>query len=221
MANLSTKTTICAIAEYLESIGGNAQTAPTTETKTSGVDISALVLAVISDKTGYPTDMMDADMELETDLGIDSIKRVEILSEINKQMGDIFTADDVANLSTKTTIRAIAEYLESVGGIMTATAETSFDTAVPAEASSGFSAEAIEKVVLDSISDKTGYPTDMIDVTMELETDLGIDSIKRVEIFSAVFESLKCSLTPDEVGEMSALSDIQGIVAFLAKKSDR
>lgn len=188
------------------------------EVKKYDRNISELVLAVVSDKTGYPIDMIDADMELETDLGIDSIKRVEILSDINKKMGDIFTTDDVANLSTRGTIRGIVEYLVSIEGDMPESAPVSVDAKDPNEKASSALGAAIEKVVLESISDKTGYPTDMIDVTMELETDLGIDSIKRVEIFSAVLSALNCSLSSDEVGELSGVSDIKSIVAYLAEK---
>ena len=195
-----------------------AAEAPVSAAKKQSFDASALVLSVVSDKTGYPTDMIDTDMELETDLGIDSIKRVEILSEINKKMGEIFTADDVASLSTKGSIREIADYLASIGGASADVAEADVTEAPIEEKGNASSEAAIEKVVLESISDKTGYPTDMIDVTMELETDLGIDSIKRVEIFSAVFTTLNCTLSPDEVGEMSALSDIQSIVRYLATK---
>lgn len=194
------------------------EAAPAAATKKNDRNIFELVLNVVSDKTGYPTDMIDADMELETDLGIDSIKRVEILSDINKKMGDLFTAEDVTSLSTKGTIRGIVEYLESIGGDMVTAASAAVDAEAPAEKAGGSSGAAIEKVVLECISDKTGYPTDMIDVGMELETDLGIDSIKRVEIFSAVFSALDCSLTPDEVGELSGLSDIQSIVAYLTEK---
>lgn len=193
---------------------------PATEAKKNDRNISELVLSVVSDKTGYPTDMIDADMELETDLGIDSIKRVEILSEVNKKMGDIFTAEDVTNLSTKGTISGIVEYLESIASDAPVVVEQIVAAEVPAVVSTEKtgSASEVEKVVLESISDKTGYPTDMIDVEMELETDLGIDSIKRVEIFSAVFTTLQCSLTPDEVGELSSLGDIKSIVAYLAEK---
>ncbi len=48
--------------------------------KVSRDDLMALLLKVVSDKTGYPSDMLNMEMELEADLGIDSIKRVEILS---------------------------------------------------------------------------------------------------------------------------------------------
>jgi len=45
-----------------------------------------MVLAIIADKTGYPVDALAPEMELEADLGIDSIKRVEILSAVSKQL---------------------------------------------------------------------------------------------------------------------------------------
>lgn len=182
-------------------------------------NIHELVMTVISDKTGYPTDMIETDMEMETDLGIDSIKRVEILSDINKELGDIFTAEDVTNLSTKGTIGEIEEYLESIADNAPVAEEAAaVVTAASDNKGEAASTAAIEKIVLDAISDKTGYPTDMIDVGMELETDLGIDSIKRVEIFSAVIENLGCDLSPDEIGELSGLADIKGITEYLAAK---
>jgi acyl carrier protein len=36
-------------------------------------------LNIVSEKTGYPSEMLELDMDMEADLGIDSIKRVEIL----------------------------------------------------------------------------------------------------------------------------------------------
>jgi len=194
--------------------------APEKEEK-AGSNIAELVLSVVSEKTGYPTDMIDADMELETDLGIDSIKRVEILSEVNKKLGEIFTADDVTNLSTKGTVREITEYLESIAGNISADeSEEPKDAEAEKEMSDADEdgASVIEKTVLESISEKTGYPTDMIDMEMELETDLGIDSIKRVEIFSAVLNTLNCNLSTDEIGELSSKSDIKSIVEYLSEK---
>ncbi|GIT73350.1 MAG: hypothetical protein Ct9H300mP28_31640 [Pseudomonadota bacterium] len=36
-------------------------------------------MAIVSEKTGYPQQMLEPEMDMESDLGIDSIKRVEIL----------------------------------------------------------------------------------------------------------------------------------------------
>ena len=43
------------------------------------------MLNVVAAKTGYPAEMVGLDMDLETDLGVDSIKRVEILSAVTEQ----------------------------------------------------------------------------------------------------------------------------------------
>ena len=40
--------------------------------------------------------------------------------------------------------------------------------------------------MMATVADKTGYPAAMLELTMDLEGDLGIDSIKRVEILAAV-----------------------------------
>ncbi|WP_051733075.1 type I polyketide synthase [Kitasatospora phosalacinea] len=45
-------------------------------------------------------------------------------------------------------------------------------------------------VVRDAVAERTGFPAEVIRPGMELETDLGIDSIKRVEILAAIGERL-------------------------------
>ncbi|WP_237712637.1 type I polyketide synthase [Dickeya zeae] len=52
-------------------------------------EITAKLIAIVSDRTGYPQDMIDGEMDLEADLGIDSIKRLEIFGA----MFDAFSAD--------------------------------------------------------------------------------------------------------------------------------
>ncbi|RZA27006.1 MAG: SDR family oxidoreductase [Proteobacteria bacterium] len=56
--------------------------------KSVALDLPATVLSVVSAKTGYPTDMLDFDQDLEADLSIDSIKRFEILAELSERLGD-------------------------------------------------------------------------------------------------------------------------------------
>jgi NAD(P)-dependent dehydrogenase (short-subunit alcohol dehydrogenase family)/3-hydroxymyristoyl/3-hydroxydecanoyl-(acyl carrier protein) dehydratase len=42
--------------------------------------------------------------------------------------------------------------------------------------------------MLDLISDKTGYPKDMLDLDLDMEADLGIDTVKQAELFAAMRE---------------------------------
>jgi hypothetical protein len=66
---------------------------------------SALVstlLAVVSELTGYPVEMLGLDMDIEADLGIDSIKRVEILSTLEERSPGLppIAPEDMGRLKT-------------------------------------------------------------------------------------------------------------------------
>jgi len=68
-----------------------------------------LVRELIADKTGYPAEMIEDDMDLGGELGIDSIKQVEVLSALRVQVPDIrdIAATDMGQLRT---IRQIADF---------------------------------------------------------------------------------------------------------------
>lgn len=186
------------------------------------IDMYALITEAIADKTGYPTDMIDEDMELEADLGIDSIKRVEILSMINNSLGGKFTKENVEELSGISKISDMVAYLNSFGGSASVTkedtvVETASAVVEAAVSTAAVSNDKLKEVILSAIADKTGYPEDMIDNDMELEADLGIDSIKRVEIFSDVVKKLEITLTPDQTEELSTMSTVEDIATYLSK----
>ena len=45
-------------------------------------EVKAFVLAAVSEKTGYPSEMLDMDLDLEADLGIDTVKQAELFATI-------------------------------------------------------------------------------------------------------------------------------------------
>ncbi len=151
---------------------------------------------IVAEKTGYPEDTLEPDMALDTDLGIDSIKRVEILSAVQEAMPGA-PAIGAEHMSTLRTLRQLADHLS--GGekaalaamVVTAPkiepvkAETiKAPASVAVLANNSHALAVLTKIV----AEKTGYPEDTLEPDMALDTDLGIDSIKRVEILSAVQE---------------------------------
>jgi polyketide-type polyunsaturated fatty acid synthase PfaA len=74
-------------------------------------DLKTFLFSVISEKTGYPVEILNLDQQLEADLGIDSIKRVEILSAFEGQIPDIkdVNLEEVASLST---LRDVVGFME-------------------------------------------------------------------------------------------------------------
>jgi hypothetical protein len=45
-----------------------------------------MLMAIVEEKTGYPRDMVGLDQNLEADLGIDSIKRIEVVGALLQQL---------------------------------------------------------------------------------------------------------------------------------------
>ena len=68
------------------------------------------LLAVVSEKTGYPVDSLDLSLSLDSDLGVDSIKRVEILSAIQEKLPDAPVVKP-EHLGTLHTLKDVADFL--------------------------------------------------------------------------------------------------------------
>ena len=150
------------------------------------------LVRISSDRTGYPVDVLDVNAAIEADLGIDSIKRVEILSSFQQ----LCTPDEqtrvqsvMEKLTPAPSLKAMADLIAATLGTVTPVAVTAVMTA---------RAAAPQRNVLGDLvriaSERTGYPVEVLDVNAAIEADLGIDSIKRVEILSS-FQQL---CTPDE-----------------------
>ncbi|WP_105970668.1 type I polyketide synthase [Streptomyces geranii] len=156
-------------------------------------DVLGVVLEIISERTGYPVDMIEPDLDLEADLSIDSIKRAEIAGELAQRLG-IGGAGDIAvlgdaeleELAKARTAAAVTGWL--VARVSTTAGSTPVLAAAPATA--GFSEAEVLGVVLEIISERTGYPVDMIEPDLDLEADLSIDSIKRAEIAGELAQRL-------------------------------
>ncbi|SFW68966.1 type I polyketide synthase [Amycolatopsis australiensis] len=75
-------------------------------------DVLTTVIGVISERTGYPAEMIAGDLDLEADLSIDSIKRTEIAGTLLARLG--LPADDRTDqLSRDRTADALTTHLES------------------------------------------------------------------------------------------------------------
>ncbi|WP_236590038.1 phosphopantetheine-binding protein, partial [Ramlibacter aurantiacus] len=233
---------------------GSGQTEGAGSGRTEGAGSSealrTTLLAVVSEKTGYPTDMLDLSLELESGLGIDSIKRVEILSAFRERMpglpevapsqlaalntlGDVLAfmqgaapaaaASQLAdsNPSVRSEVVQCAPTPSVRAELVEAFANPSTLRQSSGQASSGRtegaaagqttgSSEALRTTLLAVVSEKTGYPTDMLDLSLELEAGLGIDSIKRVEILSAFRERMPGlpEVAPSQLAALNTLGDV-------------
>ncbi|MBI9088117.1 MAG: SDR family NAD(P)-dependent oxidoreductase [Desulfobacterium sp.] len=206
------------VLEQADAVNVSAVPAPARDVP--AMDIQGAMLSIVSEKTGYPVEMLEMDMDMEADLGIDSIKRVEILAAVTETFPELppVNPDELAGLKT---LGEIAEKLKENAPTPTSAsspASVSTSASVPgtpagvAETATppGFDAEKLTSVMLGVVSEKTGYPEEMLELDMDMEADLGIDSIKRVEILAAVTEAFPelPQTNPDELAELKTLGQI-------------
>jgi hypothetical protein len=74
--------------------------------------IKTVFLRLVSEKTGYPEEMLDLKANLEAGLGIDSIKRVEILGAFNRETG-LLNAADIEQVSALKTLGAMIDFFRN------------------------------------------------------------------------------------------------------------
>ena len=82
----------------------------------AALDVSALLLSIVEDRTGYPKDMLGLDLNMEADLGIDSIKRVEIVGALIKALPEPqqATAGEIGeDLNSQKSLRGIIDTLSA------------------------------------------------------------------------------------------------------------
>ncbi|MCF8035298.1 MAG: SDR family NAD(P)-dependent oxidoreductase [Desulfobacteraceae bacterium] len=213
--------------------------------KTPEFDIKTILLQIVSDCTGYPSDMLELDQEIESDLGIDSIKRMQAVEQLEAELADRnFKLSEAAweQLVESRTLGDIVSNLQSaLAGGSPEPAEKSrsgFSEKRPepayaeseaasagqtpgkkAAASASFDAAA---TLMGIVSDLSGYPSDMLEPDQEIEADLGIDSIKRMQILEhleAELETHSIRLSDSDIetlGESVTLGDIIAKLAAVA-----
>ncbi|MGJ3246535.1 MAG: beta-ketoacyl synthase N-terminal-like domain-containing protein [Elainellaceae cyanobacterium] len=234
-------------------------TSPPADASTSlaGIDVAALsqtLLDIVSEKTGYPSEMLEMDMDMEADLGIDSIKRVEILGAFMDMYPDLPqpNLEEMAEVEMRS-LGQVADYmLTLIPGIEQSSStpagtedsdavcgyevENSSMPATTASASGASGASGapgsptystsafknsspvwkespsemesrammaiataplpvstveskpLRQTLLSIVSEKTGYPVESLSMDMDMESDLGVDPVKRVEIIGTLTE---------------------------------
>jgi NAD(P)-dependent dehydrogenase (short-subunit alcohol dehydrogenase family)/acyl carrier protein len=206
------------------------------EQSTTGDSVLKDVTNIFADITRYPKEIIDPNADLETDLGVDSVKFGEIFAVLRQR----YTLPDQEVMRSLPrerfrTVGGIADLIAELGVARDAPAATSPEPAPRAEsrpakettasptpqpaAKAGSDASLLAGVT-QVFADMTRYPVEILDADADFENDLGIDSVKLGEIFAVLRE--KYHLPAPEVlrerWQPNTIRSIRGIadgIAFL------
>lgn len=201
-------------------------------TTRTAADVKALVMQVISDKTGYPQEMLGMDMDLEADLSIDSIKRMEIIGELRRQLGGFEGGQQneesmIEQLAAIKTLHLLVNWITEHQQQAATAAPANVPLSKLSVTQDGIIEEwpesRIKSVLLEAVSAKTGYPQEMLGMDMDLEADLSIDSIKRMEIIGELKNNIDGLIQiyqergEELVEKLASIKTLNGLIDWLSE----
>jgi len=182
-------------------------------------DIKTILLDIVSKKTGYPIEMLGMDLDLEADLSIDSIKRMEIIGELRNHLSDFELKEErqdemMEQLATLKTLNGLVSWFDNI---------TPSKQGFPSETlvNQHIQVNDVENLLLDIVSEKTGYPKEMLGLDLDLEADLSIDSIKRIEIIGELKTKLTSLFLNDQeehenIEQLSGFKTLRNLINWMA-----
>ena len=163
-------------------------------------DVEEVVVRIVAEKTDYPPDMLDLDLDLEADLGVDTVKQAEVFAAIRGHY-DI-PRDENLKLSEFPTLAHVVQFVRDRRPDQPAAEEPAREAVTPAAPTqetpeAADDDAAIRARVLSIVAGMTGYPEDMLEMDLDLEADLGVDTVKQAEVFAAMREAYGIPRDPD------------------------
>ena len=207
----------------------------------SDAQLRSFVLDLVVELTGYTADVIDFDADLESHLGIDSIKKAQILGELGMWLGMTVRPDALRFDSVRTlddAIRTVRNSAEaeasstrpqtSVNDYFQKPEQTPFakTAAVPGTPAAATACRStlppnaeLDALLIDYVVDQTGYTPDIVDLDADLEADLGLDSIKLAQLIGQVREQFSLeSITLDSIAH-NRFRTLREIREFLVRSA--
>ena len=76
--------------------------------------------------------------------------------------------------------------------------------------------DSVKERILALVVEKTGYPKDMLDLDLDLEADLGVDTVKQAEMFAAIREIY--NIPRDENRKLRDYPTLAHVIRFVYEK---
>lgn len=152
---------------------------PPSDGSSPPADVRARLLEIVSDRTGYPVEMLDLDADMEADLSIDSIKRVEIAGTLSETLvlpaGVTLDVDELIGSRTLTQVIALLERV--TGNSATAAPDTAQEREAlpfePAPDDGRIGRYVLHATGAPEATENAGLAADGIVVIVDDETGIG------------------------------------------------
>jgi hypothetical protein len=146
-------------------------------------------------------------------------KRDERVLERARRSGRLSVVETRASEAPVAASSAAPEHPEAAVEIVAPPAPPAVDVAAPPLPAGR---DKLEAQLLEIVSERTGYPQDMLGLDVDIEAELGIDSIKRVEILGTVQRTClpDGALREDAMEQLNGIKTLRGIVVSKRRRPE-
>jgi acyl transferase domain-containing protein/NAD(P)-dependent dehydrogenase (short-subunit alcohol dehydrogenase family)/acyl carrier protein len=200
-------------------------------------EIRKKIVKIVEEKTGYPEDLIEFDLDMESDLGIDTVKQAEMFGMIRETFS--IPADETIRIKDFPTLNHVIGFVMSkspkfsdmmTGPASQASAPDTVSAPAPGQSQAlpapaaidrlpGGVLEEIRKKIVKIVEEKTGYSEDLIEFDLDMESDLGIDTVKQAEMFGMIRETF--SIPVDETIRIKDFPTLNHVIGFVTSKSPK
>ncbi|MBB5120124.1 hypothetical protein AF335_21505 [Streptomyces eurocidicus] len=190
------------LAEFRAGRAGSGDRPAVTAAPRAGVergDVADAIRSIYAAALEYPEEVFTEDVLLEAELGVDSVKQVELLTRVSEHYG-LPPRDTGFRLVEIDTMAKVVDFFVANLGDGATELDVPEEKAVPelpAEQTGverGDVADAIRSIYAAALE----YPEEVFTEDVLLEAELGVDSVKQVELLTRVSEHY--GLPPRDTG---------------------
>ena len=184
---------------------------PQVATATTATDgVKDRLLALVAEKTGYPLDMLDVDLDLEADLGVDTVKQADLFASVRAIYN--IPRDENRKLRDFPTLAHVIGFVHEKRPDLEVHPPVPSPQPPPPQAAK----DPVKERLLALVAEKTGYPLDMLDVDLDLEADLGVDTVKQADLFASVRAIY--NIPRDENRKLRDFPTLAHVIGFVHEK---
>ena len=187
-------------------------------------------MTIVAEMTGYPAELLDLDLDLEADLGVDTVKQAEVFAAVR----DRFNVERDENLQLRDfpTLTHVIGWVRDKTGIQPVTATPAASSVIDsahaanqihdtttavAAAAAAPAGDEVTDAVVTIVAEMTGYPAELLDLDLDLEADLGVDTVKQAEVFAAVRE--RFNVERDENLQLRDFPTLTHVIGWVRDKT--
>ena len=172
------------------------------------------------------TDLLDLDLDLEADLGIDTVKQAEVFATIREAYGNRARRHAQAPRLPHPQPRRRLRHERAPDPRPSPPQRPAEPGATSPRArhrdrTPQWPRQRTRSTqrVLAVVAEQTGYPPDLLDLDLDLEADLGIDTVKQAEVFATIREAY--GIERDDTLKLRDYPTLNHVVGFVTRTRTR